>query len=134
MKKLMIILLIVVAVGGVFLYSGSIRYAPSSKDSTFASLAKERDALVSDLQGRLDGIRVGIEDLKRQTAQKTDKSREAMEQRIKTLQAEWDEASSQLERIASAGADQWQSIVGTTLSVFDRMKSTYEAAKDELTK
>ncbi|GAB6281215.1 MAG: hypothetical protein STSR0007_14290 [Thermovirga sp.] len=134
MKKLMVILLIVAAIGGFFLYSGSIRYAPSSKDTTSESLEKERDALVTDLQGRLDGIRAGIEDLKKQTAQKTGESREAMEQRIKTLQAEWDEARSQMERMASAGADQWQSIVETTLSAFDRMKNAYEAAKDELTK
>lgn len=134
MKKLILILLVVVAIGGFFFYSGSRKYVSSPKNTTSESLAKERDALVVDLQGRLDGIRAGIEDLKKQSALKTGESRDAVEQKIKTLQAQWDEAKSQMEKMAAAGADQWQSIVETTISAFDRMKDAYEAAKNELTK
>lgn len=134
MKKLILILLIVIAVGGFFLYSGSSKFAPTSNNTTSESLAKERDALVTDLKGRLDGIRAGIDDLKKQAALKTGESRDAVEEKINTLQAQWDEARSEMEKVASAGADQWQTIVGTAISAFDRMKDTYEAAKNELTK
>jgi len=133
-KKLILIVFIVVAVGGIFLYSASTRHTTPARNTNMENLAKERDALVSDLQGRLDNIRAGMEDLKKQADLKTGKSRAAMEQRIKTLQTEWDDSRSKMERIASAGADQWQSIVGTTLSAFDRMKNAYETAKNELTK
>ncbi len=134
MKKLILVLLIIIAIGGFFLYSGSRKFAPSSNNTTSESLAKERDALVSDLQGRLDSIRAGIEDLRKQAALKTGESRDAVEEKINTLQAQWDEARSEMEKVASAGADQWQAIVGTTISAFDRMKDAYEAAKNELTK
>jgi peptidoglycan hydrolase CwlO-like protein len=132
-RKLMVIVLIVAAAGGFFLYS-STRDNTTDGNSDLETLAKERDALVSVLQERLDDIRSGIEDLKKQSELKTGESRNALEEKIKDLQSEWDDARSQMERVASAGADQWQSIVGATLSAFDRMKNTYEAAKSELTK
>ena len=134
MKKLIVILLIVVAVGGIFLYTTSKKNTAPAGSSDLENLAKERDALVSDLQERLDGIRSGIEDLKKQSALKTGESRDAVEEKIRTLQSEWDDARSQMEKVASAGAEQWQSIMGTTLSAFDRVKNAYEAAKSELTK
>lgn len=134
MKKLMVILMIVAATGGFLFYSGAIKFTPSPKNPSSESLAKERDALVVDMQGRLDTIRTGIENLRKQSAQKTGESRDVLEQRIKALQAEWEEAQSQMERIASSGADQWQSIVETAISAFDRMRDAYEAAKSELTR
>lgn len=133
MRKLMVVVLIVAAAGGFFLYSSTRNNTPAG-NSNLETLAKERDALVSDLQERLDSIRSGIEDLKKQSALRTGESRNALEEKIKDLQSEWDDARSQMERVASAGADQWQSIVGATLSSFDRMKNAYEAAKSELTK
>ncbi len=86
------------------------------------------------MQIKLDRFREGIEELKKQAAQKTGDARESLETRIEALQGEWENARSQMEKVASAGADQWQSIVESTVSAFDRMKNAFDAAKEELTR
>ena len=134
MKKLIWILIIAAIIGGIYWYTGSRRNASTSTETTPTSLDMEREAFVSDMQIKLDRFKEGIEELKKQAAQKTGDARESVEKRIEALQDEWENARSQMEKAASAGADQWQSIVESTVSAFDRMKNAFDAAKEELTR
>jgi uncharacterized protein HemX len=134
MKRFVWIIIIVAIIAGFFVYTGSIRKNQPAREADTGTLEKERDALVSDMQIRLDQFREGIEDLKKQAAQKTGEGRDAVEKRIEALQNEWDNARSQMEKIRSSGASQWQSVVESASSAFDRVKRAYDSAKDELTK
>ncbi|HPD98228.1 MAG TPA: hypothetical protein PLP89_07890 [Synergistales bacterium] len=134
MRKLVWILVIVGLAAGYLVYTGDIRFSKPPEQKTTENLEKERDAIVADLSIRLEQIRKGMEDLKKQASLKTGEGRETLDKKIADLQAEWDEARSRMDRIASSGADQWQSIVESTVSAFDRMKKAYEAAREELSK
>ncbi|MDO9509199.1 MAG: hypothetical protein Q7I97_07690 [Thermovirgaceae bacterium] len=134
MKKMMLILLIVAIAAGFFWYTGRTGEPKKTQENASATFAMEKDALISDMQIKLDQFREGIEDLKKQSAQKTGEGKEALDRKIGTLVDEWNAAKSQMDQITSAGTDQWQSIVESTTSAFDRLKNAYYAAKEELTK
>jgi len=134
MKRFVWIMIIVAIIAGFFVYTGSIRRNQPSREADTGTLERERDAMVSDMQIRLDQFREGIEDLKKQAAQKTGEGREAVEKRIEALQNELDNARTQMENIRSSGASQWQSLVESATSAFDRVKRAYESARDELTR
>jgi hypothetical protein len=134
MKKFVWILVIVGLVAGYLVYTGNISFFKPRQQQNVESFEKERDAMVADFSARLEQIREGIEDLKKQASLKTGEGRETLERRIEKLETEWDDAKSRMDKIAAAGADQWQSIVESTVSAFDRMKKAYEAAREELSK
>ncbi len=134
MRKLLWILVIVGLAAGYLVYTGDIRFSKPPEQKNMETLEKERDAIVADLSIRLEQIRKGIEDLKKQASLKTGEGKETLERKIADLEAEWSEARSRMDRIAAAGTDQWQSIVESTLSTFDRMKKAYDAAREEFSK
>ncbi|MEA3508108.1 MAG: hypothetical protein U9R40_04220 [Synergistota bacterium] len=141
MKKLIILLIILAAAGGAWYFTSSrgvttqdVKEETSEAVETAGDYLKQEKAeFVESMQNKLETIQKDIDKLREEASDKSADGKDILQEKIDALETQWGSTKSKLQEVRSAGTEQWESLRDGAVSMYDRLKNAYDAAKRELT-